>query len=88
LDAQKKRYQLRGFGGGTFAYELKPSEANGEPIHGICPTCFENGKKHILQACGIDAFEREMFGCYECSQLSSFGYKQTGTIQREPEPYF
>jgi hypothetical protein len=73
----EKRYQLKDFGGGTYAYELKPSEANGEPIHRVCPTCFESGKRHILQARGTDAFEREMFGCYECDQLFSFGPKQT-----------
>jgi hypothetical protein len=38
-NAQKKRYQLKDFGGSTFAYELKPEEAQGEPLHRICPAC-------------------------------------------------
>src|SRR5689334_2859594 len=36
LEAQRsqlQRYQLKDYGGSTFAYELKESEAAGEPIH-------------------------------------------------------
>ncbi|MGC1667077.1 MAG: hypothetical protein WA767_02455 [Pseudolabrys sp.] len=35
-ETEKKRYALKGYGGGTFAYELKEAEANGEPIHRAC----------------------------------------------------
>ena len=33
---REKAYALKGYGGGTFAYELKEAEANGEPIHRAC----------------------------------------------------
>jgi hypothetical protein len=42
-EAQKKRYQMKDYGGGTIAYELKPSEAGDEPIHRICPNCLPAG---------------------------------------------
>jgi hypothetical protein len=35
-EAEKKRYKLTDYGGGTFAYALKPEEAKGEPEHRIC----------------------------------------------------
>ncbi len=46
---EKKRYQLTDFGGGTFAYLLKPEAANGEPIHWLCANCYQKGRKSILQ---------------------------------------
>ena len=47
-ETEKKRYALKGYGGGTFAYELKEAEANGEPIHR--PVClYQRGRISILQ---------------------------------------
>src|SRR5438477_2421909 len=43
------RYQLKDHGGSTFAYELKASEANREPIHRACATCYQKGQISILQ---------------------------------------
>src|SRR5690606_20042946 len=43
-EAKADRYALRDYGGGTFAYELRPDQANGEPIHRLCPKCFEDRK--------------------------------------------
>ena len=73
--AEKQRYQLRDFGGGTFAFELNPQEANGEPMHRLCPTCFEKKQKSILQSRGRDAWKRDMFKCNACGTEFSFGVK-------------
>ncbi|HMA70535.1 MAG TPA: hypothetical protein VKP67_03450 [Xanthobacteraceae bacterium] len=75
-NSQKERYQLKDFGGGTFAYELKESEKASEPIHRLCPACYENGKKQILQFRGTNAFKQEMFRCSGCSHTFEFGVKQ------------
>src|SRR4051812_38889240 len=48
-DTEKKRYQLTDFGGGTFAYVLKPEAAAGEPAHRLCARCYGEGHKSILQ---------------------------------------
>jgi len=48
-ETEKKRYKLTDFGGGTFAYLLKPEAANGEPTHRICASCYQKGEKSILQ---------------------------------------
>lgn len=43
-DAETGRYQLRDYGRGRFAYELKVDSANGEPTHRLCAACFRWGK--------------------------------------------
>ncbi len=48
-EAEKKRYKLTDFGGGTFAYLLKPEATNGEPSHRICAQCYQKSEKSILQ---------------------------------------
>lgn len=48
-DAEKQRYNLTDFGGGTFAYTLKPEAGEGEPAHSICAACYQKGHKSILQ---------------------------------------
>jgi hypothetical protein len=49
-DAEKKRYQLDSLPPGVFVYTLKPAMAESEPMHHICQTCYQRGKKSILQA--------------------------------------
>lgn len=49
-DAEKQRYQLKPLGqNGVFAYELKQGHENSEPSHWICPDCYQDRKKSILQ---------------------------------------
>jgi uncharacterized protein YlxW (UPF0749 family) len=35
-DAEKQRYQMKDFGGGTIAYALKGGSEDGEPPHNLC----------------------------------------------------
>jgi hypothetical protein len=46
---ESKRYQLKEIAPGVFAYELRQDMSKGEPSHRICPTCYENSRKSILQ---------------------------------------
>jgi hypothetical protein len=48
-EAEKQRYQLKEFGSGAFAYALKAEAQGAEPMHQICPNCYENRIKSILQ---------------------------------------
>jgi len=48
-DTEKQRYELKEFGPGAFAYALKADASGTEPAHQICPTCYENRRKSILQ---------------------------------------
>lgn len=75
--AEKKRYKLTDFGGGTFAYLLKPEASDGEPEHRLCPNCYQTGRKSILQ------FEEKMYvsgrdrhDCPGCKAQFEFGVRQ------------
>lgn len=48
-EAEKERYHLQEFPSGALAYVLKPDAANGEPSHRICPKCYNEGYKSLLQ---------------------------------------
>lgn len=66
---QKERYiltELRKPPYSVFAYTLKDSERNAEPFHHICATCFENGKKSILQTVAKTAGMDIALVCYSC----------------------
>ena len=47
-ETQKQRYKLTPPWDGSVVYALKESVANGEPAHWICTSCYENGRKSIL----------------------------------------
>ncbi len=67
-DAESKRYELRDYGAGTFAFEFRISPTGREPPHRICPACYENRKKGLLQSRGKDAWAREMVKCAGCDK--------------------
>ncbi|MGZ9722812.1 hypothetical protein [Rhizobium miluonense] len=67
------RYRLKDFGGQTFAYELKPEYAVSEPAHTICPHCFENQRKSLLQFLYETATLQRVFKCGGCSQEITLG---------------
>jgi hypothetical protein len=48
-DAEKQRYHLEQVSPGAMAYVLKNEAQGTEPIHWLCASCYNNGKKSILQ---------------------------------------
>jgi len=49
-DAEKRRYELKQLGPqGVSAYAVKKEAQGAEPEHWICPDCYENRHKSILQ---------------------------------------
>jgi hypothetical protein len=72
-ETEKKRYALKDYGSGTFAYELKESEAHGEPLHRVCPACYQSGKISILQNNGGTFSGRQMYYCFPCKQQYFLG---------------
>lgn len=71
--AEKERYQLHDFGGGTFGYLLKEGMENGEPAHRICANCYNKGHKSILQNSGDKYQGREKYECPNCGTKVLFG---------------
>ncbi len=72
-DAEKKRYKLKDFGGGTFAYELQPEEARGEPTHRVCAACYQKRHLSILQFGFRGQSGDEHYDCPECKTRFRFG---------------
>ncbi|HEV7251691.1 MAG TPA: hypothetical protein VGN97_01125 [Mesorhizobium sp.] len=70
--ATAARYQLKDFGEGTFAYELKPDAGTGEPHHLACPNCFEKRVRSVLQF-QAKANGREIFKCVNCDTQYALG---------------
>lgn len=72
-DAEKERYKLTDYGGGTFAYELKEAEVNGEPPHRICANCYQNSHKSILQHKRNLHNQQTEHSCPACGSEFKFG---------------
>lgn len=74
-EAEKQRYELTDFGGGTFAYLLKPDVETTEPPHRICAACYQNGHKSILQFQYQAATDQDKYACAACKTEFLFGVR-------------
>ena len=72
-DSDKKRYDLTRFDPGVFTYALRPDAANGQPIHELCPRCYDNGEKSILQATTEVRMRRRVRFCPTCKNEYAYG---------------
>lgn len=77
-DAQKKRYELKDFGGQTFAYALKPQTAEGEPPHKACPACYQKRQIGILNF-SHNGSGRGFYDCTACGTQIVLGVRQLAT---------
>lgn len=50
--SEREKYELVAIRGGAFAYMLKRESAAEVPAHWLCTTCFDEGKKSIMQSHG------------------------------------
>jgi riboflavin biosynthesis pyrimidine reductase len=76
-EREKKRYLLRDFGGGTFAWELKDEEVTAdEPQHLVCPNCFGERKKSILQFEFTTSMGQRKFNCLRCKAELFLGVRR------------
>ena len=65
-EAEKQRYELKRWGDAAFAYVLKEDAANGQPLHALCTTCYDNGKKTLLQSNGEMQIHSHAWNCPVC----------------------
>ncbi|WP_374348613.1 hypothetical protein [Chitinimonas sp.] len=65
---ERDRYSLQEVETGAFVYRLKPEAANGEAVHNLCPQCFEDEVKSILQFLGKHGM-RNKHGCNRCNTV-------------------
>jgi Zn finger protein HypA/HybF involved in hydrogenase expression len=81
-EAEKKRYQLKDCGSNTFAYELKATEANGEPIHLACANCYQKGQIAILQF-SHRSEDQDWYECPACKNRRGYGTRVRRDINSE-----
>jgi len=48
-ETEAARYELKEIVPAVFVYAIKPESATAEPSHWICPDCYQNKRKSILQ---------------------------------------
>jgi antitoxin component of MazEF toxin-antitoxin module len=80
-DAEKERYKLDECPTGVLVYTLKEEAAGGEPMHRICPNCYQEARKSILQV-HIKHSGGEILKCHPCDKqfkLSNFPEREIRT---------
>lgn len=55
-EQEKERYGLHELAPGTLVYRVKPAMQGGEPVHDLCPNCYQQGIKSILQNNGVQGW--------------------------------
>lgn len=65
---EKERYQLHELVPGTFVYRVKPAMKGSEPMHDLCPRCYEDGVKSILQQAADQGWHRALV-CPKCEAV-------------------
>jgi hypothetical protein len=70
-NTERYRYQLQSVGPGAIAYVVKETMRGSEPVHWICPDCFQNSKKHFLNESHSD-LHHVYFKCAECAYKIRF----------------
>ena len=65
-DVQKGDYELKAIGDSAFVYSLKENAESAEPMHWLCPPCYENSKKSILQRGGVSRTIPHTWLCPVC----------------------
>jgi hypothetical protein len=72
-ETEKQRYELQQRPPGAFVYALKSGMTNGEPSHDLCQTCYQRGKKSILQGTPETNMRYRVHLCPECKTTLAFG---------------
>ena len=83
-EAQKQRYQLATPYTGAAVYALTKAMSNGEPPHYICASCYEDGKRSILQI-ARDKEGWTAFACPICKSQARTGYRGAAQPQYAEE---
>lgn len=72
---ERSRYALTDFGGGTFAYSLRQEAKQGEPSHLVCATCYQAGRKSILQHLHQSYTGQNIYHCQTCAKDVALGVR-------------
>lgn len=64
--SERERYELVAVSSGAFFYMEKAGMRSGQPAHWLCPSCFEGGKKSIMQRQGKQGDLERPWTCSTC----------------------
>lgn len=64
-EQEASRYELTELCPGVLVYSIKPEAQGTEPPHQLCPNCYQNRRKAILQKAFQDT-EGTVFKCHDC----------------------
>lgn len=64
--SEKERFELKDTGQGALAYRAKKGMEQGEPSHWLCPNCYEQGRKSIMQPEHLAIGRTETLVCHPC----------------------
>lgn len=76
-ESEASRYELKEVASGIFVYSLKPSDAKDEPLHWLCPNCFQTREKSILGKSAVDYLQYKCVRCTFKITPTSFSYPKT-----------
>lgn len=64
----ERQYDLKEFAPGVSAYAYKNTSETGDPMHWLCPNCWQDRKKSILQR----RYHHANSGSYICNRCNKF----------------
>jgi superfamily II helicase len=67
-EEDKRRYKLHEVSPGTFVFRIDPVKQEGEPAHDLCPHCYQEAVKSILQR-GAVAQQHDTLRCPRCAAV-------------------
>ncbi|MDN6861085.1 hypothetical protein QO207_31255 [Pseudomonas sp. CAN2814] len=77
-EQESSRYALTQTEFGTLIYRIRPEARGSEPEHSLCPTCFNDGVKSVLQR-----YNSIYMNCLRCKMSLQV---KPSTISRKPRP--
>jgi hypothetical protein len=84
-ETEKRRYELRQIGDGALAYALKRDAETTEPEHWICPSCYGQARKSVLQLEIRTPGAAYVYVCHGCGTdlyVSGFRFPEHGGSKR------
>ena len=69
---EREKYSLRQVARGVFCQVEKTEVGDGAKLHKYCATCFENGRKSILQHERIEIGRQSALNCFVCKERVVF----------------
>lgn len=82
-EAQKERYAMVSPAEAVTLYALRESQKKGEPAHYICPHCYEDGRRSVMQA-GSKKNGWGAWVCPACKCEAPTGYRNVPNAEFAP----